>query len=353
MPTLDVFSADCFSMMSLTAAVNKLPHKPQLIGDMNLFQEVPVRTRSVFVEEQRGKLSVLARAGVGSFENIRSRPDRVTTNFIVPHFPQFQTVLAEDVQGLRPFGQETELQAVAAYVNDQLQGMVDNHDVTQEYHRIGAITGNVLDSDGATSIYNLFTEFGMTQVVIHFDYDTVTNYGLLCTTIIRQIADQLGGTSYGQIYALCGNNYFDAVVSHSSVRTAYDRWLNGEMYRVSQLGPEWYALATNGLMFQNIMFINYRGTIGSLTFLADDDAYFFASGVPGLFQEIVAPADFMETVNTRGQRVYAKQKMLDYNKGVELHTQHNILSICTRPSSVIKSTVCDFTGEGTGTGSCA
>lgn len=347
MASLNVFASDAFNMTSLTAAVNKLPYKPNLLGSLNLFQQVPVRTTKVWVEEQRGKLALLPIAARGTTNAVRSRNTRVATPFVVPHVPYHQTILAEDIQNLRPFGSETELEAIGSYVNDQLAAMKQDHEVTWEYHRMGALKGNILDADGTTTIYNLFTEFGMTQIEEDWNWNNAS-YAPVCTNIIRHIADELGGAPYGQIYAICGNDYFDSVITHSSVRTAYERWQSGEMYRVSQLGPEWYAAATNGLMFQNIMFINYRGSIGGLDYMTSTDAYFFASGVPGLFQEIVAPANFMETVNTRGIPLYAKQRMLDYDIGVELHTQSNTLAMCTRPSSIIKSSVCNFSGTGTG-----
>ena len=344
---LDVFNSDAFNTTSLTAAVNKLPYKPRLLGSLNLFDPVPVRTTKVWVEEQRGKLALLPIAARGTVNAVRSRPARVATPFVVPHVPYHQTVMAEDIQNLRAFGNETELEAIASYVNDQLAAMKQDHEVTWEYHRMGALKGTILDADGSTTIYNLFTAFGMTQIEEDWNWNN-NSFGTVVTNVIRHIADELGGAPFGQIYCICGNDYFDSIVTHSSVRDAYDRWQNGQMKRDSQLGPEWYSMAANGLMFQNVMFINYRGNIGSIDYMTSTEAYYFASGVPGLFQEIIAPANFMETVNTRGVPIYAKQRMLDFDIGVELHTQSNILYLCTRPSSIIKSTVCNFSGTGTG-----
>ena len=46
----------------------------------------------------------------------------------------------------------------------------------------------------------------------------------------------------------------------------------------------------------------------------------------------------METVNTVGKAVYAKQRVMDFDVGVELHTQSNPFIICTRPATLIKLT---------------
>lgn len=337
MASMDVFNSDAFSMTSLSSAIMTAPYKPRLLGNLGLFTEVPIRTPTAFVEKKGNKLAILHTANRGTVKNPRSTIMRDAYPFTVPHIPQYQTILADDIFGVRAFGSETELQAMGSYVNDQLIGMRDNHEVTWEYHRVGALKGEILDGDNSTVIYNLFTEFGLSQTTVAW-YSTDTTFADTCTEIIRTIADKLGNDNFGQITALCGNDYFDAIVGHDSMADAYDRWRDGEFRRVSHLGPEWYSVAANGFMYQNILFINYRGKIDDVTFIPDDEAYYFPIGVPQLFQEIVAPANFMETVNTRGQRLYVKQKRMDYDMGVELHSQSNYLAMCTRPDVVIKST---------------
>ena len=59
MPTLDVFNQDAFSLMSLTAAINKAPYKPSRIGQLGLFGEQRISTTQVMVEERDGLLSLI------------------------------------------------------------------------------------------------------------------------------------------------------------------------------------------------------------------------------------------------------------------------------------------------------
>jgi hypothetical protein len=66
-------------------------------------------------------------------------------------------------------------------------------------------------------------------------------------------------------------------------------------------------------------------------------AYLFPVGVPGLFQQYNAPADFVETANTIGLPRYAKQAVdQQFARWVMLHVQSNPLPICTRPRVLIK-----------------
>lgn len=60
-------------------------------------------------------------------------------------------------------------------------------------------------------------------------------------------------------------------------------------------------------------------------------AYFYPLGVAELFIEAYAPADWIETVNTTALRRYAKQEMLDFNRGVMIETQQNVLPLYTIP----------------------
>jgi Phage major capsid protein E len=56
-----------------------------------------------------------------------------------------------------------------------------------------------------------------------------------------------------------------------------------------------------------IVFEEYRGRVGTGDFTDASKAYFFPVGVPGLFRQYNAPADFVETANTIGLPRYAKQ----------------------------------------------
>lgn len=340
MPALDAFNSNAFSMTSLTAAINKAPFKPRLLGSLGLFTAKPVTTTKVMIEEQDGKLALLNTAVRGSLQHdggVRSSPVRKAFPFVVPHVPYFQTILADDVQNIRQFGSETELQSLAAYVNDQLMAMRADHETTHEFHRVGALKGTVLDGDNSTTIYNFYTQFGTSQQTSNFT-GTIADFAAVTSDVTRKIATALGNTTFNGIIALCGNTYFDAVCQHASTKTAYDRWRNGEYLRASKLGPEWYSVAMQGFELHGIMFINYRGTIGDVTFIPDTEAYYTPTGVPDMFQEIIAPGDFEGVVNTRGRLIYALQEPMPFGKGRQLHTQSNVLMMNTRPRAVIKST---------------
>lgn len=351
MPTLDVFAQDAFKTASLTASVNLLPFVPGRLGSMGLFRTAPITTTVVIVEEQRGFLSLLPTSPRGTMPRYQQRKDRRARSFIVPHIPFNDAVLADDVQNVRAFGTETDTQLVSQVVNDKLMVMRQSHEVTHEYHRIGAIQGEVRDADGASVIYNWFTEFGITEQEVEFDFaDTGTydqaapadNMKLKCMEVERAVQTALGATPYTDIVAYCGDSFFDAFISHATVRKAWEASNANEFARAGLGGTD---RTTSRFRFGNIWWENYRGAIGDVSFIATDVARFVPMGVPDFLIQHYAPANFMETVNTRGQAVYAKQERMDFDTGVELHTQSNPLMMCTRPRALVKGTSANIPGS--------
>ena len=330
MPSLDVFKADAFSMISLTAAINALPYQPKMLGSMGLFTPKPILTTTAIVEKKEGKLSVLATQPRGTMPSTDSQRQRKVRNFTVPHIPHNRTIKADDVQNVRAFGSETETETVSQLVNDALGEMRADHETTFEWHRLGAIQGNILDSDGSTVIYNLFTEFGETEVTVDFALDTATtDIKGKCTAVIRSVETALGSDTYGDIVVFCGDAFWDALIVHPNVVSAYQNWNAATQMSTQQ---------RKGFPFCGLTFKNYRGSIGGSAWLNTDQARVVPTGVQDLFQHVMAPGDMIDTVNTRGQMMYAKQELLPFGKGVQIHTQSNPLMLCTRPACLVKLT---------------
>ena len=330
---LDVFKKNAFGIVSLTESINTLPYVPSRVGSMGLFQEKGVRTLSVGLEYKNGTISLLQTQPRGSGQTTtRTRNPRSMRTFNIPHIPHDDQLLADDLQDVRAFGSETQLQTVSKQVADMLAEMGQNHETTWEWHRIGAVKGAVLDADGSI-IYDLFDEFGIVQDTLSFNFATVTTGYLKqkALQVERLMQNALGATPYRGIHAFCGDGFFDNFVSHPEVRESYERFQGNAFARTQQTGP-------GGFTWGGITWENYRGAVGATQFVDDDKASFFPTGSPGLFKRYNAPADFVETVNTLGKPMYAKQERMKMDKGIEVHTQSNPLHICTRPKCLVEGT---------------
>lgn len=338
MPMLDVFNSDAFSVTSLTDAINKIKFVPGRIGAMGLFQSTGVSTLTVAIEEKSGILSLVSPTPRGGVGITLDKAKRTLRDIRVPHFEINDAIMADEVQGIRAWGSETEVETVQGKVAER--GMIHSQSfaATEEYSRIGAIKGIVTYADATT--LNLFTTFGVSQIAERdWDLDNGSPAaGVVrktCAAVYRQIAGELEGTPFSGIHALCGNDFFDDLIAHTEIRASYL-----QQQEASQLRTGYVDGGAGGSFgsfnFGGITFENYRGSVGSTEFISSNEAHFFPTGVPGLFRTYYAPADYIETVNTQGQRLYAKQYEMPNGKGVHFDVQTNALHICTRPRVLLK-----------------
>ena len=330
----DIFNSDAFNTLNLTAKVNKLPFVPGQAGRLGIFEELGVPVRTIVVEEQSGTLSLIPNTTIGAPPNQNNLDRRKVRSFVVPHHPLEAKVMASEIQGVRAFG-STELQAVEDKVQEHLKLMNMKHDATLEYGRIGAIKGNILDADGSTVIYNLFTEFGVSQDSVDFVLGTsTTDIKGKCNTVSRYIETELGQALYDHVHCFCGKDWFDKFVKHAEVKAAYERWAD----RGGQQGDFLRADNRKGFPFAGIWFEEYRGAVGGVSFVADAEAHFFPVGVPGLFITRYAPADTLEAANTPGLPRYAMREIMEYGRGMKVLTESNPINLCTRPKTLVKGT---------------
>jgi hypothetical protein len=139
-----------------------------------------------------------------------------------------------------------------------------------------------------------------------------------------------------KIWAFCGDNFFDKLLEHPSVRNTYDGYAAAQ----SALGGN-YAL--NVFEFGGVFFENYQGTDDNSTVaIAPDECRFFLTGVPELYEEWYAPADFMHAANTLGLPRYADlQDDNNHGKSVSLIVEMCPLPICVRPQTLCRGVIAE------------
>jgi hypothetical protein len=323
------FNSESFSVTSLSKAMDVLPYKPGRMGQLGLFETKGVDTISIVVEYRNGILELIPVSQWGGPAPQARSGGRNARPFLIPHLQLESAVMAADVIGRRKFGSEDEMEVVEDKVNEKLTQLKQSHELTLEYHRMGAIRGVVYDADGSTVLTNFFTEFGIAETVVDFNLDSDTSdLKAKALEVLRAMDSALGGLTYDHVHAMCSNGFFDAFTSHDAVKNSYERFQENQFARTQQY--------RNGFEWGDIVWENYRGQVGSIPFVPADTCRFFPVGVPGLFQTAYAPADFIETVNTIGIPYYAKSEALSLNRGMKLHSQSNPFNYCILPSVLIK-----------------
>jgi hypothetical protein len=325
----NIFAGDAFSEVSLAAAIEKLPYVPARLGRMGLFADKGIATTTAVIEESEGTLQLLrSKDRRGGDSNAADVAKRKARSFAIPHFPQISRIAAEDIQGVRLFGSTDQLQTARSVVNDRLQQQKQNAEAMLEWLRVGAIRGVILDGDGSTTLFNLFTEFSVTQIEQDMTLGTAsTAVGSLVQATVRLIEDALGNTTYDHIHAFCGDSFWDKFISHPEVMYAFQYWQQNQLAREDMRG---------GFPYKGVIWENYRGKVGSTSYVPTADCRLVPVGVPDLFHVYYAPANTMQAANTIGQPWYASIAVDPHDRWAEVFGQTNALAMCTRPRTLAR-----------------
>lgn len=334
MATLDIFKDDAFSVTGLTKAINEDVEGQKVPQIDFVFEEEGINTTSVFIEKKTDSIALVPAGVRGEAGAVPGRTKPKLIPFSCVHLPQTDGVLADHVLGLRQFGTESELQSVQTVVNQRLAKMRRQLDATITYHRLGAVKGKIMDSDGVTELLDIFDAFGLTQQETFLDVgdeaavdDDIPAFKIQVIHAKRMAEKALGMSFLSGYRVYCGEDFFESLITHPDVEAAYDRWQDGQFLRDDQ---------RPGFRYAGVDWVELSGNVGGVDFWGADEAYLVPVGVPELFITRYAPADYMETVNTTGRPYYSRQEPMPMHKGIALESQSNVLNICTKPRSIIK-----------------
>lgn len=338
---LDIFSHAAFNVWSLSLALVQRPYVPGLIGRLGLFAPRPLATTMTLVETRGHRLALVPERARGSPPPPDVRDPRALVAFKIPHFPIRTTVVADSVQNVRAFGTESQLQGVQEVVNQSETQLGERLDLTQEYLRLGAVKGIIVtEADRETgapmTVVSLFDQFHVdAQPVVEWPILGAGAQGMeafwsgqltaLINSLGRLMANNISGGMYQRIHGIAGAVAYDAFAMHPEYRAPFV---------ATDSAPLTRNMLDQRLDFRGLTIEEYRGQVGNIRFVEPDEIHFFPVGVPGLFLELYAPADYMETVNTVALPRYSKMQALDWDKGVELEAQMNVLPICTAPRAL-------------------
>lgn len=339
MATIDIFNNDAFSVVSLTDAVEAVEYQPSLLRDMGIFEKQPVRTTTIAMERRDGVISLIPTTERGAPIIEGSKKGRNIRHASATRLAKGDTIYADELQNVRAFGKESEVQAVQKEVAIRMNDIQTDMELTEENMFLGAIQGKVLDADGKTVLYDWFDFWGVSQpAIIDFDLDNASPAkGALkkkCLDVKRTMLKAGKGafTPQTEIIALCGDNFFDDLTSHGEVTGNTITPMEAQRL-ISEFGT-----AYSTVKFGEIIWINYRGTDdGSKVAIGTDEVKFFPRKARGVFKHALAPAEFMPYVNQLGKDRYA-MTIPDRDRGaftrVELYSYP--LIYCTRPELLLR-----------------
>ena len=293
-----------------------------------------------------GTLNIVRSRERGAPADKSTADKRALRSFIIPHIPVMDVVLPHEVQNIRAFGSEEMTETDAAAGARKLQKMKNIIDQTREHLAVGALKGVILDADG-TTLYNLFTEFGITAasnpgdigkyLVLDFVLDSdATVVKTKCLNVKRHIEKNLRGERMTGVRALCSSSFYDALTTHPMVERAFEAYmaLNQSLAEDYRQGFKY-----GGIVWEeyNASWTDKDGNVRAA--IADNKAICFPEGTGDTFETIVAPGNFIEEANKPGQAYYARREMKPFGQGMELWAEANVLPICKRPEVLVEVTI--------------
>lgn len=333
MPGIDIFNDDAFSVQTLTAAINNPPVGqvvPTVLDALFAGNEEGVTTTTISIERDNDSLALVPNSPRGSVGDADAVNRRDGIPFKLLHLQEPGKVLADEVQNVRAFGKDTEVQTVQGMLMKKLFKAQTKINATKVFHRFGAITGKILDADGTKVLEDMFARFNFQQETVTFPFwDESKDMADFIRTAKRYAEDVIGSSGViGGYLTLTGRGFWDAFVSHVSVKDAFNFYQGGAFKIQDNRLP--------GFSFQGATWQEFYGKVGDRLFIQPNEAYLVPLGVIDLFMTRYGPADYVETVNTMGQPFYAKQEMMKMGKGVEFEVQSNPIHLCTKPHAIIK-----------------
>lgn len=315
---MDIFR-DYFTRENLVRALEKAPYTPGRLGELGLFETVPLTSTTAAVEEQTtdaGKvLTAIPRGGPRTSTGLEKR--KVHT-FTTQSFGDGGAVYADEVLAARGAGTT----GMAEVVEDRRQRLVNklrrHIDLTHESLRMQCLL-----SPGTT-------ELGATPAAqsIALTVDATKTRAEIFTKIIKPIETALDGLPFTGIHVLCEDGFWVDLIENKAIKDTYLGWMAAAELRRD---------AREMFQFGGVTWERYRGT--SAVTITANQAVAFPLGVPDTFWQFFAPNDTLESAGSGalGQPYYLGSKPITDSQGtkaMEISVATHPRMICGRPGCV-------------------
>ncbi|MBD8555548.1 major capsid protein [Rhizobium sp. CFBP 8762] len=337
---LDLLQAPEFADSRLTESINIPPYRTGRPAQLGIFTDTPIATTYVRLAITDGEITIIPARERGGENNLNMSNDLRGVTIDIPHFPLDDAIRPSDLQNIMAFGEDYVFETLQSVMNDKLQNLRSKHDATHHHLDWGALNGLVIDAEGKL-IVNLYNKFDLTANVVNFALDTsgtdVAAKNREAKSILRK---NLRGAATRGAVVLAGGTFFDKYVSHQYVRENLKNYAGATANPSRDDVEDTFTFA--GMKLERIdEEFSYRrpdGTFVARPAVAADEAILLPLGTQ-LFKRYIAPPDTIADANTRprpGDKVFVSTERLKHNKGLDIHTESNVLPICTRPEVLVK-----------------
>jgi hypothetical protein len=330
-----------FSICDWTQEVNTIPNQWGLIGQLGIFKEEPVSEHVVVFEEIIKDGALIVDRVRGDRSNVGKDQSRKLHSFTVPHFPMEDAIYPQDVQGKRAYGSATEAETLDLVRARKLARIRQNHAWTLEVARAQAITTGTVYAPSGTVTQDWYQEMtgAARPASIDFLLGTAgTEVAGMVEQAIAKIQDNSGAVNYTGMIALCGTTFFAKLISHATIKQAYQFYSSTQEPLRRRLSSDGSAIGMRRTFeYMGVTFIEMRDNLAGSLLIGVTDAYFLPTGTE-YFKTYFSPANRFGLLNTLGEQVYVFENMAPNGTAYTIETESNHISALLKPLVVVKAT---------------
>jgi hypothetical protein len=340
MPIIRNFQ-DSFSVADYTPELIVIPNQWGTINELGIFSEEGIESTVVQFEEITKDGALIVDKVRGERASVGKDSTRKIRSWSVPHFPHDDYISPNDIKGRSAYGAVDQEERLANVRARKLERIAQNHAWTLEYARSKLITtGDVYAPSGTVSM-NFFTEFGVTRKEVDIDLDTgSTDVLAKSEECIAHILDNANGSVVTGIIGLCSPEFFGKLISHASVKAAYQYYSSTQEPLRQRAGGA--TAMHREFVHGGIRYIEMRdslgGTIGAGTgsrLIPANDAYFIPTGTD-IFTTYFAAANKFDLIGTMGERAYVFEYPSSKGDKIDLESESNFLNAVKKPAMIVR-----------------
>lgn len=341
MPTvIDYLSAPEFAPDQLTESINVPAYETGRPAQLGIFTDEPIATTYVRIGVTEDEITIIPSRERGGESNLNMGGDRQAVPIDIPHFPLDDKITPSDLQNVLNWGEERVFQTLAGVYNRKLGTIRSKHEATWNFLDWGALNGLILDAEGKI-LLDLYDRFDLTQHVVNFALDIAgTDIASKNREAKAYLRRELRGAASRGTIVLAGTDFFDRYTKHPDVRESLKAYAGGTPNPARDDVEDTFSFA--GFKMERIdeefQIRQPNGTFLTKEAVADDEAILVPLGT-SYFKRYNAPPDTITDANVApnpDDKIFVSTEMLKHNKGQDIHTESNLLPICTRPQVMIK-----------------
>lgn len=338
--TSNVFSSNPFENAQIASTVvNELPYVPGSAINLLPWSIEAVANSTVQIDVQDGVLQLFAnRPRGGGSQSASALPVRSSVPVNLAHYPVKDAVGADEIQNIRVSG-STDLTPYEVAVQRKFASIVRNMRLTMENHGIGAVKGEVLDSDGSTSVADYATLFGTAVRTDTFDFTGSLTMRDLEQTVMDNTEAGLEGAAHDGVVVFCGSDAF------TKAQALYDGVVGSGGVR-SREGDLLASLRTTerGFTYGDVTFVRYRNpsagtsfnTVAATTMLAAPrvaDMWRIYNGPANRIMDANGAPMIADPRENPEDLLWANTHMRSDMTGVDVDVEGNFLFVNARPGA--------------------